>query len=91
MTTRPVCGLGQRKKGSPCIFCRGEFYCAHQYYCPATRQYEHSPGWRQCKKLRPPQEETKEKTVPPEMKPEDKKEEGTNGTGKTYSRKRRKR
>ena len=49
MTNRPVCPKGQRKDGSPCIFCEDGSYCAHQYYCPATRRYENT-GWRECGK-----------------------------------------
>lgn len=50
MTNRPICPKGQRKTGSPCIFCQDGSYCAHQYYCPATRRYENS-GWRGCRKM----------------------------------------
>ena len=47
MTNRPICPKGQRKTGSPCIFCEDGSYCAHQYYCPSTRRYENT-GWREC-------------------------------------------
>lgn len=50
MTNRPICPKGQRKTGSPCIFCQDGSYCAHQYYCPSTRQYENT-GWRECRRM----------------------------------------
>lgn len=53
MTNRPICPKGQRKTGSPCIFCQDGSYCAHQYYCPATRRYENT-GWRECRKMKGP-------------------------------------
>lgn len=52
MTNRPICPKGQRKIGSPCIFCQDGSYCAHQYYCPETRRYENT-GWRECRRLKP--------------------------------------
>lgn len=52
MTNRPMCPKGHRKNGSPCIFCQDGSYCAHQYYCSATRRYENT-GWRECRRLKP--------------------------------------
>lgn len=52
MTNRPICPKGQRKKDSPCIFCQDGSYCAHQYYCSATRRYENT-GWRECRRELP--------------------------------------
>lgn len=49
MTSRPECPKGQRKQGSPCVFCGDGSYCAHQYYCPTTRRYENT-GWRECRR-----------------------------------------
>lgn len=59
MTNRPICPKGQRKTGSPCIFCENGSYCAHQYYCPATRRYENT-RWRECRKLKFIQESEQE-------------------------------
>lgn len=53
MTNRPICPKGQRKPGSPCIFCENGSYCAHQDYCPATRRYENT-GWRECRRMKGP-------------------------------------
>lgn len=53
MTNRPMCPKGQRKAGSPCIFCQDGSYCAHQYYCPETRRYENT-RWRECRKMNRP-------------------------------------
>ncbi len=55
MTTRPMCPRASRKQGDPCLYCAG-VYCAHQYYCPATRRYENT-DYRRCKRLYPPKEE----------------------------------
>ncbi len=53
MINRPVCPKGQRKNGSPCIFCQDGSYCAHQYYCSDTRRYENT-GYQGCRKFKPP-------------------------------------
>ena len=97
MTNRPVCPKALRKPASPCIFCEDGSYCAHQYHCPATRRYENSPGWRQCKKGQPSSEESKappaaETVSLPETGSDEKTEGSVNlGTSKVNSRKRRKR
>lgn len=53
MTVREQCPQAKRKTGSPALFCEDGTYCAHQYLCPATRQYENS-GWRICQRVTSP-------------------------------------
>lgn len=78
MTNRPICPKGQRKPGSPCIFCEDGTYCAHQYYCPAARQYENT-GYQGCRKLKSARESGREL-----------KQEVRNGQKKADTRRRRK-
>ena len=77
MTVRELCPKAQRKADSPALFCGDGSYCAHQYYCPATRRYENT-GWRECKRLEPPAVRAGER------------KENANGTKKTDKRRRRK-
>ena len=91
MTERPQCPKGQRKSGSPCVFCEDGSYCPHQYYCPTTRRYENTQ-FRGCKKMNstgPAQEVKPEVKIPQEVKKEVK--EVPNGTSKADKRNRRKR
>jgi len=97
MTNRPNCSRGQRKRGSPCIFCEDGAYCAHQYYCPATGRYENT-GFRECRRLTRPAhaaekaEEKPKAEAPVEAVRETEKntEEDSNGTQKIDRRRRRK-
>lgn len=49
MTIWTPCPNGQRRKGSPCVFCHDGSYCGRQEYSSVTRRYE-AVEWRRCKK-----------------------------------------
>jgi len=92
---RPMCPKGQRKPDSPCIFCEDWSYCAHQFYCPDTGQYENT-GFRECRKRQPDgQALPKEEKTGTELIQKGKKETGIegkeheNGTQKTNRKRRR--
>ena len=55
MLSKPRCPKAQVIPRKPPLYCEGAL-CAHQYYCPQTRQYENTPEHVQCKRL-PPKEE----------------------------------
>ena len=55
MLSKPRCPKAQSIPRKPPLYCEGVL-CAHQYYCPQTKQYENTPEHVQCKRL-PPKEE----------------------------------
>lgn len=53
MLNKPRCQKATNQAGKQALYCEGKFLCAHQYNCPQTRQYENTPGFRECKRLQP--------------------------------------
>lgn len=53
MVSKPRCSKAAPKIKDMALYCDGSCLCAHQYYCPATRRYENTPGYGNCKRLKP--------------------------------------
>lgn len=53
MIKKPRCQKAQTKQGKMALYCAGEMLCAHQYYCPQTKQYENVSGFQTCHRLQP--------------------------------------
>lgn len=56
MLNKPRCQKAQNIPGKQAIYCEGKFLCAHQHYCPQTRQYENTAEFAKCKRLHPAEE-----------------------------------
>ena len=71
MIKKPRCQKAQMKQGKMALYCNGEFLCAHQYYCPETRGYENTTGYRKCTRLvKPETQMVDEILVPAQTSPE---------------------
>lgn len=67
MIKKPRCQKAQMKQGKMALYCNGEFLCAHQYYCPETRGYENTTGYRQCTRLVKPDTQMVEEILVPDQ------------------------
>ena len=65
MINKPRCSKASPKITNMALYCDGACLCAHQYYCPTTKRYENTPGFGQCKRLDPQQNNLSTTVEPP--------------------------